>query len=370
MRKLYACMLVLFLCIYTPAYAGDEISVIAEGFAAVQGDDLVKAEDEALNDAKRNAVEAAVGVLVRSETLGEDQQLVKDSIISRSEGYVSSWSRINGSRVVENVEGSKLLRIKINAKVSLIKVVDGIFAIPALLDNLERPRIRVMVREDNLGNLSRANTISGDGLTRSLQDKGFEVIQIENAGNYDISPDAVPEILIVGNARSEKQDSGLGKDVMSCVAHFSAKIILTSTGTVLYTAKPVDASEASLVSLADASSRALSRAGETLISNDQARFTRCIIARWADQVQNGRPLTIKCSGITYDEFSAIKELVKNTRGFVEITKESYKDGDAGLLVKSKLSGKEFRDKIAGREVGKKTIIVTIGCGAQTEIALR
>ncbi|MHB9037008.1 MAG: hypothetical protein ACYC64_10085 [Armatimonadota bacterium] len=354
------CALVLFLLLVLPSAvcAGDEISVVAEGVAAVRDGDLAKAEDEALNDAKRNAVEAGVGVLVRSETEGRNHKVIRESILTRSEGYLVSWSRVKGSRSVEEVDGSKLLRIGINAKVSLVKVADAIMAISTLLDLMERPRIRIMVREDNLGSVSDSDTMSGGGLARALRDKGFDI----STGDS--------EILIVGSAKSEKQPGIEGTDVKSCIAHLSAKAIWTQTGEVLYSSKPVDVPMASFASYEDAANRALARAGEVLIENDEVGFASHVIARWADQVQNGRPILLRCRGVTYDEFAAIKKLVRNTRGYVEFLNESFKTGDGELLVKSKLSGSEFREKIAGSSLGKRKIRVIRGCGAVTDIALR
>jgi hypothetical protein len=139
---------------------------------------------------------------------------------------------------------------------------------------------------------------------------------------------------------------------------------------VLYAASPTDVPAASFAGYEDASSRALAKAGEMLIDNDQSRFTSLLIARWADQVQNGRPILLRCKGVTYDQFAAIKKLVRNTRGFVEILNESFKNGDGALLVKSKLNGSEFREKIEGSSLGKNKLWVTKGCGPVTYVALR
>src|SRR5262249_34905428 len=51
--------------------ASDELAVIGEGAAAV-GDDVAAAEEEAVWDAKRNAVEQAAGIFLKARTIGRD----------------------------------------------------------------------------------------------------------------------------------------------------------------------------------------------------------------------------------------------------------------------------------------------------------
>jgi len=62
-----------------------------EGRAAVINDDLPAAQDEALEDAKRRAVEQVVGVFVEQETLVQRAMVVDDFIRTRAGGYVESY---------------------------------------------------------------------------------------------------------------------------------------------------------------------------------------------------------------------------------------------------------------------------------------
>src|SRR5262245_34919853 len=80
--------------------ATDELAVIGEGVAAV-GDDVASAEEEAIWDAKRNAVEQAAGIFLKARTIGRDFTLAEDEVRSRSEGFVRRWEVVPGSRRVE-----------------------------------------------------------------------------------------------------------------------------------------------------------------------------------------------------------------------------------------------------------------------------
>ncbi len=139
----------------TPAAAepGSEarMTTVGEGVALVVNNDLGKAEDEALADAKRNAVEQAVGVFVRSESLGTDYQQISDDILTRSEGYIISWEKIAGSTSIEHLGADSLLHIKVQAKVGLVNMLDDMSDITPIYDAIDRPKIMVLFDESNLG---------------------------------------------------------------------------------------------------------------------------------------------------------------------------------------------------------------------------
>ena len=67
-----------------PAYAEDAVKVEAVGQAAIYGKDVAQARDKAIDDARRKAVEQAIGSMVSSETVTENFQLISDKILSNS----------------------------------------------------------------------------------------------------------------------------------------------------------------------------------------------------------------------------------------------------------------------------------------------
>ena len=61
----------------------------SEGLGAIMNNDVAHARDQALDDAQRNAVEQAVGVMIWSETVVENFMLTQDVILSNTSGYVA-----------------------------------------------------------------------------------------------------------------------------------------------------------------------------------------------------------------------------------------------------------------------------------------
>jgi hypothetical protein len=368
-----------------------DVTVEAEGAAAVMNNDLGRAEDEALNDAKKNAVEQAIGVFVKSETVGKNYAVVEQTILTRSEGYIASWSKIEGSRKVENVEGSKLLTIKISAKVKLLSLVNALSDIEAIYDSIQRPKIMVLISEKNLGRAEEGLPSSATAVMRTLGDKRFDVVDPEVIRSL-IAKESVratlergdtqaaallamkegADILILGTAQSTKQDVDQLEGVVSTAsAMLTARIVYADTGDVLYTSKQIRQNGASTSSVQEAGLQALDKAGTALLESDEERFAAQVIARWAREAQNGRTYKVTADGITYSEMSALKKVIQEFRGHVGFVGSSNLTGRTGSFsVKSKLSLDEFRERLEKAKVSGKTVEITNVSGATTNLVLK
>src|SRR5579872_4574461 len=100
----------------------EEMQAVAEG-AAVLNDDVAAAEEEAVWDAKRNAVEQAVGVFVQARTVGRNFELEEDEVRGRSDGFVRRWEIVPESEHVQNTGAGRILRLKVRAVVALMAVI-------------------------------------------------------------------------------------------------------------------------------------------------------------------------------------------------------------------------------------------------------
>ncbi|MDO9287548.1 MAG: flagellar assembly protein T N-terminal domain-containing protein, partial [Thermodesulfovibrionales bacterium] len=92
---------VLMSCIFISSgllYASKAEYVEAEGYALITGDRKDIARESALNNAFRRAVEQAIGVLVESETMVRNFELLNDRVYSKSAGYVKKYS-ITGEKI-------------------------------------------------------------------------------------------------------------------------------------------------------------------------------------------------------------------------------------------------------------------------------
>ncbi|MGZ6079752.1 MAG: flagellar assembly protein T N-terminal domain-containing protein, partial [Myxococcaceae bacterium] len=78
-----------------PALAADKLPPVvareAEGEAAIIGGNVDRASREAREAALRSAVEQVAGVIVSSQSLAVNSQLVSDQVYAHSAGYVRSY---------------------------------------------------------------------------------------------------------------------------------------------------------------------------------------------------------------------------------------------------------------------------------------
>jgi hypothetical protein len=111
----------------SPAWSQGTKTVTAEGVAEIQSGAKDMARDAALKDAKKRAVEQAIGILIDTQTRVENCQLISDKILSQTESYIRHYS-IAG----ESVEDT-LLRVRINAEVSLGHLADDLSGIGILV---------------------------------------------------------------------------------------------------------------------------------------------------------------------------------------------------------------------------------------------
>ncbi len=114
--------------------------VQAKGLSVIYQGDIVAAFEAAVIDAKRNALESALGVYISSETIVQNYQLFTDTILTRTEGYVVGWKEV--SRYIDGDIMEVLVTVSVRSGV-LAKDFD---AVRSLL-KAKNPYVLVIVRE-------------------------------------------------------------------------------------------------------------------------------------------------------------------------------------------------------------------------------
>ncbi len=109
-------------------------TVTAEGVAAIDRGALDTARDAAVKDAQKRAVEQAIGLMIDSQTQVENYQVISDKILSRIKGYITRYT------VIGQNQDSGLLRVRINAEVSMGKLNEDLSAIGVLTGRMHKPR--------------------------------------------------------------------------------------------------------------------------------------------------------------------------------------------------------------------------------------
>jgi hypothetical protein len=394
MRYIWVCVLAIICAAFAPcalAQSDVEMTVTAEGQAAIIGGDTGRAEDEALTLAKRNAVEQGIGVFVKAESRGENFMLVAQTILTKSEGYISSWQIVEGSRKIQDIEGSKILTIKITAKVKAVTLVNALSDIEAIYELIQRPKVMVLMNEQNVGQRPEDLPASAMAIMRDLQDKKFDIVDpevikrviakesvraaIERGDSQAAAMLAMQEgaeILVLGSAKaSEQKIEELGDTVKAASALLSARIVYSDTGDVLYTSKQISGRGVSTSNVEEAGTKALDDAGNKLLKSDTERFVAQVIARWASESQSGRMFKVTADNVSYSEMNALKKVIAELRGHVGWGGNSTYTGKTGtIFVKSKLTPDQFRERLSGSKVAGKRVEITNVAGTTTVIQLK
>ncbi|HIE51427.1 MAG TPA: hypothetical protein EYP85_06675, partial [Armatimonadetes bacterium] len=126
--------------------AGDQAVVEVDGVGGIKEGNVAAARDEALADARRNAVEQGIGVFVSSETLVENYQLIYDRILTKSrEGMVANVKVLQEGP--DQNFPDQLYRVRIRALVSLVPIAQELLDLNELYQRRGRPRFMVVLEE-------------------------------------------------------------------------------------------------------------------------------------------------------------------------------------------------------------------------------
>ena len=371
----FAGMLSLFI-LFAASFASAQESktVAAEGVAAIQNGAVDIARDAAIEDAQKRAVEQAIGILIDSQTQVENYQLISDKILSQTKGYIKKYT-VSG----EVTEGT-LLRVRINAEVSLGKLGDDLSGIGILLGQMHKPRTLVMIAEQNIGQEIYAWWLGAHGqqtdvgvVENTMMDKftqkGFEFIDHQVAAKeikvtaaykvQNLTADQAKvlgsqvdaEVVIIGKAVS-KSYGELGGGMKSVQADLSARAVRTDTGQVIASstthAAAVHISETTAG--IDALKKAASDASDELLTK--------ILAVYSKEVGGLRSINITISGLDKTQFVKFKDTLRNqVRSIKDLHERGFSGTTAKISVDSKSSTQVLSDELLSRNFSAFTVEV-------------
>ncbi len=148
---------------------GKTTDIVADGLAMVDARGIVEARDRSIEDAKRKAVEQAVGTMMSSEKVIENNRLIKSEIYSKTSGYIASY------KIIDERQTDKSYYVKISANVGVDMIEDNLMAMGVLIDTMNLPLIVVLVT-DEYGNISDSFNVA---LERHMSLKGFQFVDNE-----------------------------------------------------------------------------------------------------------------------------------------------------------------------------------------------
>ena len=172
-RRAAALLLALALA---PAWAAEKVPPVvtkeAEGEAAIVGGNVDRAAREAKEAALRSAVEQVAGVLVSSQSLAVNSQLVSDQVYSHSAGYVRSYE------VLSQTTERGVVKVKVRAQVGTAELDRDLQAVQALVRRLQGRKLVVLLQEQTIDEKGVTTTsgVTATVLTDAFKRDGWTVI--------------------------------------------------------------------------------------------------------------------------------------------------------------------------------------------------
>lgn len=304
---------------------GKTTKIIAEGFAGTDGRGEANAIERAIESAKRNAVEQAVGSIIHGVASVNNNKLLDSKIYENTTGYISSY------KVLNITKNTSVWYSKIEAIVGVDMLQDNLQAMGILMDRKSMPLIVVLVIDEN-GDLSESFNVQ---LEKNMGDKGFKfvsssslrkIMRDENINYSDsdsvkkIAQSTGAQVAIVGKAGASYFTTIQGTAMKS----YRSDVAITAINLSDYSTIARATHQAGGVggSDKDAHSIALVKSADS-ISDD---FISQIVNKWQSEVQNGTEYTIYVSGLNFDDSIDFEDALKKNIGNI---KNVYNRGVAG-----------------------------------------
>ncbi|MCP4368635.1 MAG: hypothetical protein GY797_11075 [Deltaproteobacteria bacterium] len=343
------------LCAETP---NGDIIIESDGFGISKEDALLKA--------KREAVEIGIGTILYSQTEIKNFELQKDVILTKTVGSVKKYDILQQEKKQDNT-----FHVKIQAVVSLANIKADLAALKILLESMDKPRMMVVIREENSRN-------SENAIIDYLTEKGIELVDpsvvaalmnkndrlIKSAAEGDPSAAAKigtsngAEYILVGKVTKSTGDNALLKEsgLVSGQAGITAKVVNCSNGKII--ASKSTNSAAAHISEKTARDLAAEKVGKKLM--DQELF-EAIVTSFQDMVNNGMPLDVTIKQVSnFKTQKALRQTLGNLSGVVSVTKRSFGNSRLKLTILFKGNADSFSEAVDGRSIqGKKLSVIDI-----------
>ena len=321
----------------------------AIGLGSYYSDDAGRSREEALEAAFRDAVEQASGIFVTAETEVRNWELVRDDMLTRSQGFIRQYDVM-----AEGPEGN-LYKIVIQALVERAAFVSDMNAsLELIYQRVGKPRVVVVLTEENdpLGENSASSStaslhVADKEIRKILLKQGFKFIDARAimggdllkaavTGGYirrdsavDIARAAEAEIVILGRAVTKLK--GKISRFYSVQAILSLDVVRVDNGQVLASESVISDPHVDL-DAKTAGLKALKSAAATMTPKMMEQVTYL----WVKERNEGTRIEVLVENISFGDLLAFRRALGNTvRGVKQVSQRSYSDGVALLEVLSR-----------------------------------
>ena len=381
----------IFLAQPTNVYEVDQMhqEVVARGMGAIIANDIAKAEDDAIANALRNAVEQVIGTMVESEVLVRNYQTIEDKIYSYTKGFVEKYDVLSRSQ-----RGETIYEVTIKAVVKKGNLKDNLQALGLLIARKGKPRLMVIIDEKNMdthyyyyGWSIDMNT-SENEVMNVLLEMGFPFVDREasmrklqkdmvvsalegnEAAAQSIATQTGAEVLLIGKAVSKAASGGPSvlaqAGMVSCQATLNLRALRADDGTILATTGQQAA--AAHIDQLTGGTQALQKAAKNAAEDISSK----IVDRWQKDVYGGTTINLRLLNVeTFSDLVKVKNMLPHyIRGVVNVYQRDYSQKTALFELEVKGSANSVAEEMALKDfspyqievinVTQNTIIAKLG----------
>ncbi|HLH79484.1 MAG TPA: hypothetical protein VKV29_04285 [Chthonomonas sp.] len=308
------------------------VHVIASGMAPL-GIDGAAAEEEAVWDAKRNAVEMATGAFIRARTFGENYRTLHDEIENQTAGFIRSWRLVPESVHVEQIApgpNGRLLCLQIEADVAKLSAIQSLSDIRDAYNDLGNPRLLVRIACPTAPDCAQ---VARQELVQQLRSAGYDLAETPPAdivlqGQLQLVP-----TVRLGDAQSPYH---VGDVVAICQARLTLAAVSPWSLETLFAAQ-AEAKGVSFQGDVLAAEQAAQNVVDALMQQSRTLFTQEIPARWAKERIDGHPVALRVIGLARPKESRLCEAIEGMRGFCDVLRQQYRGDSYNIIFRSRLA---------------------------------
>ena len=352
------------------AFAADINTVTVEGEAAIVEGDAALTEKNVKKDARRKAVEQGAGVLVESNTIVRNFQLVADEIATSAKGVIvdEQWGPMTDGPT------KTTKKIKLTAKVSKDAISDSICTV---IKANHDPKV-TLVFVEKVGDESKWSTERGmieSMFASAFKDACFTLVEsgikvTEVAANGDLPQEEIEKLVKNSNAqyvvlgsgkviKSDKANALIeGTKMNSYAVSANVKLMNTSTNEI----EAVAFKSANILGISPENAlKAVEKTGnksQMIIEGVMDELMKKVAQRWtSDLVNQGRVQVIVKNVPSFGAAKSFKDMVGKLMSSAKIEQRDVKGGQATFDVDVDGGAEALASAIEGKKAGKFTVEV-------------
>lgn len=347
---------------------------------------IEQAVERAKQQALRGAVEKASGVYLQADSQTRNNALVLDRVVTNASGYIKSFE-VTGKVVEKNVA-----RVTVKAVVANDTLEKDIKAARGIVGRLFGSKLLIVMQEqlmDDKGVASRSEYLP-TALTNKFKEAGFQIIDEKGTGSSDlnlvlssgigqgkldakeIAKRSDADFIIYGTANVRyvppdpkspgipEVDPVTGKQLSFFVTgDYDLSMFATRTGQQLSKqAGRLNVSYAAkneiLVSYQRTASFAVEASSKTIVSS----FFGSVFEWLRDQDVNGARLTVRVSGIVFDDVEDVEKSLGVLEGVKDLKSGEFADGKQDFFVQFLGNSGDFSKALKNTSIKKRKLVVT------------